>query len=196
MPPPTEYFPPPLTPAPLALPRCRRWPDHPAAVPLHLSAAQTDPARTAAEPHSQFRGVRQREWGTWVAEITDRNTGRRHWLGTFHSARQAAWAHDIANVGFHGSDCGELNFPIGSEEPVPDLQPVPHYVANIREAREDREARERLEVEAAGERYVADLRQRNPEHVAQEQALYDLYQARRSGASSSASPPAPTSAPS
>jgi hypothetical protein len=76
-----------------------------------------------------------------VAKITDRNTGQPYWLSTFQSARQAAWAHNIANVQFHGSDYGRLNFPLGSESMLELFSPLSRgHGAHI--AQEDREARE------------------------------------------------------
>nr|XP_051220948.1 ethylene-responsive transcription factor ERF036-like [Lolium perenne] len=91
-------------------------------------------------PHSCRHNVWQREWGTWVAEITDRNTGRRIWLGTFQSAAQALWRHDIENASLHGSKCGELNYPLDIAEPVPELVVPPHRGRAAQLGREDRDA--------------------------------------------------------
>jgi EREBP-like factor len=40
----------------------------------------------------KYKGVRQRAWGKWVAEIWQPNGGKRRWLGTFANAVEAAIA--------------------------------------------------------------------------------------------------------
>ena len=104
--------------------RCRWSPDPPAATPLRRFEDFPVLPQTQ-QPMKSYLGVRQWRWGTWVAEITDRETHTRRWLGSLHTAELAAVEYDRWQVHYHGA-AARLNFPFGTR-PVDLVPPEPGW---------------------------------------------------------------------
>lgn len=66
--------------------------------PSNKKRVSTQTPSMRRQTNGKYRGVRQRKWGKWAAEIRDPFKSTRVWIGTFNTAEEASQAYEAKRL--------------------------------------------------------------------------------------------------
>ncbi|MED6131971.1 hypothetical protein PIB30_015121 [Stylosanthes scabra] len=66
----------------------------------HIKRRVSPSSGSRRQTSGKYRGVRQRKWGKWAAEIRDPFKSARIWLGTYNTAEEASQAYEAKRLEF------------------------------------------------------------------------------------------------
>ncbi|KAG1342598.1 ethylene-responsive transcription factor ERF017 [Cocos nucifera] len=115
---------------------------------------------SVASTGNQYKGVRMRKWGKWVAEVRLPNSRERIWLGSYDTAEKAARAYDAASYCLRGTTAA-LNFPADP----PDIRSPGRLTRDEIRTAATRHAYEAPRAEPQGDAGSSYARQAAPEDV-------------------------------
>ncbi|KAL6521322.1 hypothetical protein OROGR_017891 [Orobanche gracilis] len=97
----------------------------------------------------RYKGVRMRKWGRWVAEVRQRSSRDRIWLGSYDTAEMAARAYDAAVFCLRGQSA-VLNFP--NDPPfIPSAEKLSPSDIQVEASKHARKTVDEAQVLAAGD---------------------------------------------